>query len=103
HLRHAIRSGDYRFESQALLHDVVVPLTRGDRVDVSFCGSELNASASEGIQRLQQVVIVVLRNAGVLVEEPRLWHATMVQVRNGKLADTEIPVGMPGPLDVKFL
>src|SRR5579863_4404967 len=37
------------------------------------------------------------------VEEPCLRHRLVLQVRNGKLADAEIPVGMPRPLDIKIV
>src|ERR1019366_10189780 len=50
-----------------------------------------------------QAILVVLRQFGEMVEEPRLRYALVLQVRDGKLADPKVPVRMAGPLDVKFL
>src|SRR5208283_5167722 len=43
------------------------------------------------------------RHGADLVEEDRLGYARMLEVRDGKLADAEIPVGMARPLDIELV
>src|SRR5271165_7033099 len=92
-----------RLEVHPLLKNVVVPLVRRNGVNVSLRGRELDADSGEGVERFEQEALVIDRHNADLVEEDSLRHAWVLEVRNGKLADPEIPVGMARPFDVKFI
>jgi hypothetical protein len=103
HLGRPVRSLDYRLEMHALLKNVVVALVRRNRVDVRLRRRELDSHSGKRIQRLKQIVLVVRRQFAKLIEEPGLRNARMLQIRNGELADAEIPVRMASPFDIDLL
>ena len=94
---------DDRLEVDALLQDVIAALVSGDGHDFFARRADAHAQAGKREERLQHIVMRVLRDVMELVEEPGLGHRGMPQVRNGKLADAEIVVGVSGPFDIQFV
>ena len=103
-------SVDDGYEGDPLLQQVVGALGGRDRAKVGVGGSELDALAGEGEQRFEDPPVAVglepIAGVGVAIEigeEEGGWYSAMVQERDGKLADMEIPVGVAGPFEVEGL
>ena len=88
---------------QPLLQDVIVALGGRDGGHLLIAGREDDAPTGEGIERLQQIIVAVAGNVFELIKKPRPRNRFMPQIRNGKFADAEVPVGMSRPLNLKRL
>src|ERR1700679_2606116 len=66
----SIRCVDDGLEGNAFLDEVKVAIGGGNRGEVGIGGSELDAFACEGVERLQQQLIAVFRERGTSCCEP---------------------------------
>lgn len=97
---------DDGIEVDALLQEVEVTVGDGDGVEVFVGGGELDSLPREGVERLEEEFVALFGEAGgaavrePVVQEDRSGNGRMVEVRERKLADSKVPVGVSGPFDV---
>src|SRR5207302_619253 len=101
--RSAVRSLDHGFEVHALLQDVIRAFLGWDGVNILSVGCDYDPEAGERVQRFERVVLEIGGNFGQFMEKPYLRNRAVPQVRNGKFADAEIPVGMSCPFYVEIV
>ena len=81
----------------------------GYGVEVSLGWGKLNSLPREGIKRLQEEMggvgekAVDVAMGKPVVEEDGFGYGGVVEIRERELADTEVPVGVSGPLDLQVV
>src|SRR5882724_11637649 len=70
---------DHRSKGHFLLQNIVMAVTGRDGSELLVGGRKNYSSASEGVQRLEEVILAVLGNGIHLVEKPGLGDARVLQ------------------------
>ena len=100
----AERGFDHRLEAHAALQQVLRAFGwREWRPCLRARGTDFHTQAGEGIERLENLVVEVLRKLSMLAQEAGFGHGFVFQKRKRKLADEKEPVGVPGPFDFQFV
>src|ERR1700747_3363447 len=79
----------------------------GDGVEIGVSRSELNSLPREGVERFEEEAVALIRKAfevamsEPVVEEDGFGDGGVIEEWERELADTEVPVGVTGPLDVE--
>ena len=98
-----------RLEANTLLKEIKMPFGYWNRVELGVRRSELNAFPSKGVKRFEQKILALMGqtlNQAIgepIVQKDSLRDRRMPKVRQRKFADTEVPVGITCPFDIKVV